>query len=413
VSSSPQISRRALLGGAGALLVAACSGSGNDEGGDRSTRTGTTTTDTDRRTAPPLSTNPDANGFLLPEGFSSAVLATSGEVVGPSGYTWGPNPDGAATFPDPEVRGGWYAAVNHETLPGAGGGASALRFDPDGEIVDAYRILGDTTLNCAGGGTPWGTWLSCEEIERGRVFECDPTTPDSGRDLPALGRFYHEAVAVEPNGRHLYLTEDRPDGLFYRFTPARWPDLGAGVLEAARVDGDGAVTWIEAPDPSAATTPIRRQGLDATPFNGGEGIATGPTSDGTRVWFTTKGDNVVHELDPEASSLRELYRAAPGSNLTGVDNLWWDERSDVLFVAEDGGDMELIALDRAGSTAPLLRVLGHEGSEISGPTMNPRGTTLQFSSQRGRAGTNRGITYAITGPFAPAASGGRTRSPGS
>ena len=121
-----------------------------------------------------LRSTPDENG-LLPRGFTSRVVATSGQPVGDTGYVWPPNPDGAATFPDRNVRGGWYYVANSETVAQLGAGVSAIRFDPDGEIVDAYRLVGDTNLNCAGGATPWGTWLTCEEIEGGRVLECDPT----------------------------------------------------------------------------------------------------------------------------------------------------------------------------------------------------------------------------------------------
>ena len=395
-----EISRRGFLGSVGALMVlAACSSSGKSSA--RPSTTSTTLRNGSKRVwaGPPISSTPDANGLLLPEGYRSRVVATAGRPVGRTGYVFPPAPDGAATFADPEVKGGWYLAVNAETGATLGGGVSALRFDPDGEVVDAYRIVEGTNINCAGGGTPWGTWLTCEEVERGRVFEADPTTPNSGRDVPALGRFVHEAVAVDASDRNLYLTEDRPDGLFYRFTPERWPNLDAGVLEAAVVDGDGAVTWREVPDPSAATATIRTQGFGATPFNGGEGVASGDTPDGRRVWFTTKGDNVVRELDPAAGSMREIYRAGDASTLHGVDNLWWDEPSQRLFVAEDGDDMELMVLDRTGRTTPLLQLTGHDGSEITGPTMDPRRTTLHFSSQRGASGTNAGVTYAVTGPF--------------
>lgn len=399
MDQASDISRRGFLGGAGALLVlAACSSNGGTAAKSSSTSS-TTRTAAAGWADLPLSTTPDANGLLLPEGFSSRVVATTGQPVGKTGYLWPLSPDGAATFADREVKGGWYHAVNSEALAVGGGGVSAIRFDPDGEITDAYRLVGDTNINCAGGATPWNTWLTCEEVEGGRVFECDPTTANSGRDVPALGRFKHEAVAVDAKARHLYLTEDNPDGLFYRFTPARWPDLGAGVLEAAVVDADGGVTWREVPDPSAVSAPIRTQGFGATAFNGGEGVAVGDTPDGRRVWFTTKGDNVVRELDAKAATMREIYRAGAGSTLHGVDNLWWDEPSQRLFVAEDGDDMQLMVLDRGGVTIPLLQVTGHDGSEITGPAMNPRRTTLHFSSQRGLANSGTGITYAVTGPF--------------
>ena len=110
-------------------------------------------------------------------------------------------------------------------------------------------------MNCAGGPTPWGAWLSCEEIEGGLVWECDPSGRDRAEARPALGAFPHEAVAVDPDGERLYLTEDRPDGRFYRFTPDAYPDLSAGLLEVAEEAADGAVTWREVPDPAAASTP--------------------------------------------------------------------------------------------------------------------------------------------------------------
>lgn len=398
------ISRRGALGGVGAVLVAAACG-GSDRSGRGSGSTSTTT-----RTEPPpsrvgpwsgvRSTTPDENGLLLPAGFTSRVVATSGEPVPGTDYVFPPFPDGAGTFVDREVEGGWYYAVNHETFPDLGGGVSSLRFAPDGEIVAAYRLVGDTSLNCAGGATPWDTWLTCEEVEAGRVLECDPTVADSGEERLALGRFVHEAVCVDEPDRTLYLTEDRPDGLFYRFTPARWPDLDDGDLEAAVVAPDGSVTWRAVPDPIAEATPIRRQGFGATAFNGGEGIACGDTPQGRRVWFSTKGDDVVRELDPKARTMREIYRPGEGSTLHGVDNVWWDEAGQRLFVAEDGDDLELVALDRRGRTEGLLRLTGHDGSEIAGPALDPHRRTLLFSSQRGESGTARGMTFAVAGPFA-------------
>jgi secreted PhoX family phosphatase len=346
-----------------------------------------------------LASSPDANGLLLPEGFRSRVVATSGRPVGSTGYVFPPYPDGAATFPDREVDGGFYYAVNHEALSTEGAGVSSLRFDPDGEVVAAFRLVGDTSINCAGGATPWGTWLTCEEAERGRVFECDPTTANSGRDLPALGRFVHEAACVDGADRVVYLTEDRPDGLFYRFTPQRWPDLGAGTLEAAVVAPDGTVTWRTVPDPTAEALPIRQQGFGATAFDGGEGVACGDTPDGRRVWFSTKGDDTVRELDPETQTMREIYRATEQTALHGVDNLWWDEAAQRLYVAEDGDDMQLVALDRQGRVEPMLQVVGHDDSEITGPALDPRRRMLLFSSQRGKTGTRDGITFAVTGPF--------------
>ncbi len=187
---------------------------------------------------------PDANGVRLPEGFRSRVVARGDEPVSGTGYRWHLASDGMATFPD--GSGGFVLVSNSETLDG---GASALRFGRDGRVRDAYRILSDTTQNCSGGGTPWGTWLSCEEIDAGRVWECDPRGRRRAVARPAMGVFKHEAAAVDPRGRRVYLTEDLIDGGLYRFTPARWPDLSEGLLEIARVRGGGAVDWVEVPDP--------------------------------------------------------------------------------------------------------------------------------------------------------------------
>ncbi|MCB1029557.1 MAG: DUF839 domain-containing protein, partial [Microthrixaceae bacterium] len=305
--------------------------------------------------------------------------------------------DGAATFEDPDGN-GWWVAINHETGPGEGGGASAIHLDDDGEVIAAHRILGGTAINCAGGATPWGTWLSGEEFDEGQVWEADPTVEDSGEARPALGVFKHEAAAVDEPGNALYLTEDQPDGRFYRFTPSSWPDLSDGLLEVAKASGDdgtGTVEWLEVPDPSAASESTRSQVPESTPYTGGEGLALG---DG-KVFFSTKLDNTVWAYDPERSEMSIVYRATGDEPvLSGVDNLWWDDPSKTLLVAEDGGDMELVALSLDGSVTPILRVEGHDGSEITGPTLSPDRRFMTLSSQRGIKDFI-GVTWLVQGPF--------------
>ena len=108
---------------------------------------------------------PDANGIILPEGFTSRVIATSGDLVPNTTHQWHIFPDGAATFPDGD--GGWYYVCNSEVFNfmtnfESHGGVSSVHFNKDAEIIDAFPILEGSHSNCAGGPTPWGTWLSCE-----------------------------------------------------------------------------------------------------------------------------------------------------------------------------------------------------------------------------------------------------------
>ena len=170
-------------------------------------------------------------------------------------YVWPVFPDSGATFP---ARGGGWIYVREQRTPigRRRWREHAAVLLPWGGFVDAYRILGGTQTNCAGGATPWRTWLSGEEHPEGQLWECDPTGKRRGHALPALGRFEHEAAAVDPRGRHLYLTEDVPDGRFYRFAPKQYPRLDAGTLEVAvGVADNRSVTWRAMPDPGAALTP--------------------------------------------------------------------------------------------------------------------------------------------------------------
>ena len=131
--------------------------------------------------------DPDENGVVLPAGFTSRVVAVAGEPVGDTGHEWHLFPDGAATFDDGD--GGWYHTVNSEVFIEGQGGVSAVHYDADGEIIDAYPVLAGTIANCAGGPTPWGTWLSCEEdfaSDRGQVYECDPTGATEAIPRPAM-----------------------------------------------------------------------------------------------------------------------------------------------------------------------------------------------------------------------------------
>ncbi|MGW4921932.1 alkaline phosphatase PhoX [Streptomyces parvulus] len=339
--------------------------------------------------------SPDANGLRLPAGFTSRVIARSGQKVAGTSYTWHSAPDGGACYADGS---GWIYVSNSEVNPS--GGASAVRFSSAGAVTSAYRVLSGTRQNCAGGRTPWNTWLSCEEVDRGYVYETDPWGVKAAVRRDAMGRFKHEAAAADPVRRVVYLTEDVTDGCFYRFRPTTWGDLSAGTLEVlvAGSATSGPVTWARVPDPSGATA-TRGQVSGAKRFNGGEGCYY---ADDT-CWFTTKGDNRVWQYNASAGTIELAYDdslvTSGTAPLTGVDNVTGSSSGD-LFVAEDGGNMEICVITPNDVIAPFLRIDGQSGSEITGPAFSPDGTRLYFSSQRGTSGSSSGgITYEVRGPF--------------
>ncbi|MEW2359361.1 alkaline phosphatase PhoX [Spirillospora sp. NPDC029432] len=338
----------------------------------------------------------DANGLQLPQGFRSRIVARSMQRVAGTRHTWHPAPDGGACFQDGD---GWIYVSNSE-VPLVGG-VSAIRFGADGTVASAYRILNGTTLNCAGGATPWNTWLSCEEHDFGLVYETYPQGGKAAQSRPAMGRFKHEAAACDPDRKVVYLTEDQSDGCFYRFRPSTWGDLSSGTLEVLLGTGTGPVRWARVPNPRIWTTPTRDQVSGAMRFDGGEGCyyARGI------CYFTTKGDNRVWSYDAAAETLDLAYDddlvTGGEAPLSGVDNITGTASGD-LYIAEDGDNMEINLITPEGTVAPFLRVLGHDESEITGPAFSPDGKRLYFSSQRGESGFiggTDGFTYEVTGPF--------------
>ena len=225
----------------------------------------------------------------------------------------------------------------------------------------------------------------------GRTFECDPLNPSQGMHRPALGNFPHEMMAVDATTGEVYMVEDAPGGRLYKFSPSNPGSVASGSLFAAVVTA-GAVTWVR----TSETVPDRSPATTA--FAGGEGMWL---QDRT-LFFSTKGDVKVWKLDLATSTLTTLYDFSqqPSSPLNAVDNIVGHPVTKDLFVAEDGGNLELCRLNpTTGEASVFLRFAGHDASEVTGIAFSPTGSRLYVASQRGTDGVH-GQLFEIVGPFA-------------
>lgn len=363
--------------------------------------------------------------------------------------------DGMGAFRGP--RGTTILVRNHEHRQQAGEPAVIVpagdRYDPnpkynagitrvvvgrDRRAIETTHVLAGTSTNCAGGETPWNTWITCEEVfiaptstdlKHGYCFEidADARTPNPAVPIKAAGCFAHEAVAFHRGV--LYETEDngKPSG-FYRWLPERQPrefgDLATtgGPLQAikrkgsvASFDADTAVVgesfaveWVTIPNPDPPTNSVKTQGvaLGMISFRRLEGCWVGDD----KIYFdATSGGPAqlgqLWEFDPRRQTLKLVYQSLSANDLQAPDNLVYVPESGDVFLQEDGaGEQFIRGVTQRGAIYDFAKsIINH--SEFCGGCFSSDGETF-FVNQQGGTGvspadvdTSGGLTYAIWGPF--------------
>jgi len=454
------VDRRGFLGrsvcAGGALLAPSLAGliscgvvrSGGRDSTSRSARTG-------EGGYGPLLPSRDVAGIIsIPAGFHAALLSTSGqEMIGgnvPNAF------DGMAAFAagagrvrlvrnhelrDPPAAGSRpFGDQPYDTLGPGGTTTVEVRVSPDGavELVKQFASLTGTSVNCAGGATPWGSWISCEETvagtgegwtrNHGYAFEVAASSDGAvtAQPLRAMGRFEHEAVAVDPGTGWVYQTEDRRPGGFYRFRAEHLGQLSrGGALEALAISGHPGhltgtdqplltprkVEWvsIDTPDSDSPSLPsgfVFNQGLEkgAAQFARLEGCWYGDES----IYFNaTAGGNAgagqVWQYHIARQELQLIFESPSPQVLNSPDNICLSPRGGILICEDGVGTNYVRGLTRDGAVFDLVRN-NINAIEWAGACFSPQGRTLFVNIQGNThpledSNEHKGMTFAIWGPW--------------
>lgn len=410
---------------------------------------------------------PDPAGVLdLPAGFSYRIISRAGETMS-DGFVVPAAPDGMAAFPyrqsqmilvrNHEVNAGSPPAsgpfgANNELLLRAEhvydrgqdrgpclGGTTTLVYDTrEQRVVSQHLSLTGTLRNCAGGPTPWGSWLTCEEStvragafaekDHGYVFEVPASAEMMLTEpipLKAMGRFNHEAVAVDPHSGIVYETEDQGDSLLYRFIPNEQGRMAEGgrlqalaVVDRPVLDtrnwGEALVKqgeildarWIDLDNVDSAEDDLRFRGFlrGAARFARGEGMwygngavyfacTNGGPARAGQIWRYVPSPHEGREEEVDEPGRLELFIEPNDiALLQNCDNVTVAPWGDIIMCEDGPGEQFLVGVTSDGSLYKLGRN-AISGSELTGATFSPDGTTL-FTNIQGN-----GLTLAIIGPW--------------
>ena len=393
--------------------------------------------------------------LALPPGFTYLSFSWRADRLDDGRVTPGAH-DGMAAFTAP---GGRVRLIrNHEidadlgafgTAPAydpqAGGGTTTLEFDPDaGKLVKSWASLCGTVRNCAGGPAPWGAWLTCEETlheprpankyskPHGYVFEVPVDGAATAEPIVGMGRFVHEAVAVDPATGIVYLTEDHTASGFYRYVPTTPGRLReGGRLEMLALDArprydtrtgqrsgtSFPVHWVPIRDPDRPHRVAERgdgQGVSSQGVDQGAAVFSrleGAWCDRGAVYFTaTSGGDMrsgqVWEYTPAREQLRLVFESPGPQVLNMPDNLTMSPRGG-LAICEDGGGgpQRIHGMTRDGRLFPFASnamVLNGERNTFRGDFRDREFTGVCFSADGRWMFFNvqtPGVTFAVTGPW--------------
>jgi secreted PhoX family phosphatase len=419
---------------------------------------------------------PDPRGVLdLPEGFTYTIVAATGEEMD-DGLLVPGRQDGMAAFPGNDgtiilvcnhelgahhaqmgrfgIEGQRFELVDAAKVYDAGngespglGGTTTIHYDPKRKRrTHMHMSLMGTAVNCAGGPTPWGSWLTCEECfydegtslewghvihrerKHGYIFEVPANAMEAVEPVPLkdMGRFEHEAAAINPATGIVYLTEDRHESLLYRFIPNVRSELQeGGRLQALAIRSQPAFdtrnwvdpggmprdkwfecAWVDLEEPDVSSNDLRHQGreIGAAIFARGEGITW---ADGEVVMAATIGgperlgqiftylpspvEGTAHEAS-QPGRLRLFAQSNSDSVLRHADNLKLSPWGDIIVCEDTADHCGLVGISPDGRQYPLADN-AYTQSELAGICFSPDGAIMFVNIQ------HRGLTLAITGPW--------------